>query len=673
MAIEASRQSHRPSTALDATVKIATNDFNRKLAALKREDASGSFVPVAFEADIPGKEENARQWKKRLDGRLGPGWDQDWDRAWKLTGDDRKLEKLHEQRVEAREAREVRDAREAVKRGHFIGRRRELNPRTVTTPKEDDDRKLEELHEQRVETRVAREARQIREAAASMRHRELGMAVPKEDYDRNLEKLHEQRVEARVAREAREPLTRRRRHFFTRRRGLGPRTVATPVEPRLLQHGAGVLVVLLAILAAVTHLPRSLICWISLALLCVAYMLSRQEDLRPPQGSRIPHGHWSTSASTVASAGFALLGLYVTQPVSQEEASFDPSAQSFEAYFFRRASRIHVSILSLAVMSWMTVIYRSKCLAETAGDLGGGAVMGVAARVGLHFLSDHELANRLSPVVGAVALIGTTAIAVVRLASNVSLQGHALCPGHVDPFQVADAWVTVLLQVPIFSLLNGAYHWVNGGGASIESKVGLTLLYLTAMTLLIIIYAAEHGTVMIASICYLWVASTVSYGSGAYFGHQVVRAELAIFESVQKSNASGKPKRGVRGRRKEEQQPGGRKSFKPSGVEPGEPGPLLQPLRARAEEAEAENVALKMEHLRLKKLTREVIDGMRVEEDRDQERYCVVCTENLSNILMLPCRHLKCCASCVIMLGRNGPLLCPMCRTRVADSVVVHI
>lgn len=57
---------------------------------------------------------------------------------------------------------------------------------------------------------------------------------------------------------------------------------------------------------------------------------------------------------------------------------------------------------------------------------------------------------------------------------------------------------------------------------------------------------------------------------------------------------------------------------------------------------------------------------------RDKE--CVVCQDNLSNVVLLPCKHLKICNVCKLKLsGNSGQFLCPYCRQAVEDSLVVFV
>lgn len=54
---------------------------------------------------------------------------------------------------------------------------------------------------------------------------------------------------------------------------------------------------------------------------------------------------------------------------------------------------------------------------------------------------------------------------------------------------------------------------------------------------------------------------------------------------------------------------------------------------------------------------------------------CVVCYSQRSNVLFLPCRHLKCCIQCVNTIENDHSSIfkCPYCSSPVADKVVAYI
>ena len=56
---------------------------------------------------------------------------------------------------------------------------------------------------------------------------------------------------------------------------------------------------------------------------------------------------------------------------------------------------------------------------------------------------------------------------------------------------------------------------------------------------------------------------------------------------------------------------------------------------------------------------------------------CVVCLSAPKNTLMLPCRHVATCAECTKAIlegaGAGQPPHCPLCRTRIADTLSVYI
>ena len=63
-----------------------------------------------------------------------------------------------------------------------------------------------------------------------------------------------------------------------------------------------------------------------------------------------------------------------------------------------------------------------------------------------------------------------------------------------------------------------------------------------------------------------------------------------------------------------------------------------------------------------------------LELEKDK-RLCVVCQDNVKNILLMPCRHVCMCRQCLreIRQGRLGLLQCPLCRTRIESSLEVFV
>lgn len=436
-------------------------------------------------------------------------------------------------------------------------------------------------------------------------------------------------------------------------------------KPSVWMHGGIIVVLLFTVLATASWLPSFLIPYISLALLLVAYGLSYFEDAQPVPGTRIPHGHWSISASSVASAGFGLLGLYAMRTEAGDEAKVEEAPRgtlSFEAWFYCEVFKTHAALISILLASMIILIGRCKCIGETAGyPILVGTVAGLIARCGIHALPDREMANRVAPLVSTASFAATSVASCMQLTSNLnSGHGEVLCPGSQNAYEVADAWIALIFEFPFNALFHGAFHMLNGGGSTDQIKVYQSVTYLIVLTVIMIIFAAEHGAQMGLSISYLWATSVAAYGVGAYLGHQVLCDRLAAFQQQRVSNNDGtkqaKKFRVRQGQRSSLQN--NSKEMKQADVDL-EQNNVRPAIGSGSSEGEPEKVV----H------SRQVVH---VKEDNDpEERYCAICTENISNVLLLPCRHLKCCATCVLMMSRRPPILCPMCRTRVEDHVVV--
>ena len=63
-----------------------------------------------------------------------------------------------------------------------------------------------------------------------------------------------------------------------------------------------------------------------------------------------------------------------------------------------------------------------------------------------------------------------------------------------------------------------------------------------------------------------------------------------------------------------------------------------------------------------------------LELEKDK-RLCVICQDNIKNILLMPCRHVCICRQCLreIRQGRLGLLQCPLCRTHIETSLEVFV
>lgn len=76
----------------------------------------------------------------------------------------------------------------------------------------------------------------------------------------------------------------------------------------------------------------------------------------------------------------------------------------------------------------------------------------------------------------------------------------------------------------------------------------------------------------------------------------------------------------------------------------------------------------------------EEYDSGEVNASQESERnLCVVCTEVEPNIVLLPCKHLKVCATCNLKLQADciskglSKYACPICRQEVDDSMQVFV
>jgi primosomal protein N' len=59
----------------------------------------------------------------------------------------------------------------------------------------------------------------------------------------------------------------------------------------------------------------------------------------------------------------------------------------------------------------------------------------------------------------------------------------------------------------------------------------------------------------------------------------------------------------------------------------------------------------------------------------NDENLCIICADRKSNVLFMPCRHLKTCAECSSLLAAQNEtqLVCPMCKQRVSDTIIVFV
>jgi RING finger protein 26 len=63
-----------------------------------------------------------------------------------------------------------------------------------------------------------------------------------------------------------------------------------------------------------------------------------------------------------------------------------------------------------------------------------------------------------------------------------------------------------------------------------------------------------------------------------------------------------------------------------------------------------------------------------LEREKDK-RLCVICQDNVTNILLMPCRHVCMCQQCLnkIRQGRVQLAQCPLCRTHIQSTLEVFV
>jgi hypothetical protein len=57
----------------------------------------------------------------------------------------------------------------------------------------------------------------------------------------------------------------------------------------------------------------------------------------------------------------------------------------------------------------------------------------------------------------------------------------------------------------------------------------------------------------------------------------------------------------------------------------------------------------------------------------DDDKLCVICCANISNILIIPCLHLNICADCIQAIKKSSPedKDCPVCRTSKISLILL--
>lgn len=53
-----------------------------------------------------------------------------------------------------------------------------------------------------------------------------------------------------------------------------------------------------------------------------------------------------------------------------------------------------------------------------------------------------------------------------------------------------------------------------------------------------------------------------------------------------------------------------------------------------------------------------------------QEMKCIICFDNLKNIILVPCHHMAMCSFCYENLNRK---MCPICRKNILNVVRIYI
>ena len=59
-------------------------------------------------------------------------------------------------------------------------------------------------------------------------------------------------------------------------------------------------------------------------------------------------------------------------------------------------------------------------------------------------------------------------------------------------------------------------------------------------------------------------------------------------------------------------------------------------------------------------------------EREREEKLCVICTDRVKNVILLPCRHFCLCNDCVSTLAYNREVACPICRRKVYEHLRIY-
>ncbi|CAK0814514.1 unnamed protein product [Prorocentrum cordatum] len=81
--------------------------------------------------------------------------------------------------------------------------------------------------------------------------------------------------------------------------------------------------------------------------------------------------------------------------------------------------------------------------------------------------------------------------------------------------------------------------------------------------------------------------------------------------------------------------------------------------------------ALNTENLELQRRLEAALENLRTEQKEQRHTQCVVCLDNLANIVCLPCKHLALCSLCGA--PERNIASCPICRTSLSDRLQVFM
>jgi len=255
-------------------------------------------------------------------------------------------------------------------------------------------------------------------------------------------------------------------------------------------------------------------------------------------------------------------------------------------------------------------------------------------KVFMHYMQNHPRAELLSPFLHAVTIGTAMGVAFLRILHNAQTgaSGSPECPGHEDMKQVADTWLVATVTLPMISFLAGAYYGFNGAGSSMTSKAWAAGLFIMGTSATICVGAMEHTGNMQLSVLFLGFAVILAHSLGFFVAHRQVVKAHEMWRTRQ----------------------------------------LLTIEHSLGTVSDATNITP------VQRRQLEVVVAMEVEKAKASmvDLYtCVVCLTNRANVLLMPCRHLKCCLECVRLMTKSQtpPLFqCPLCRAGVDHYIHVH-